>query len=101
MEIRVIIWRCLRGASRYVRSISSINGLYRSSAVRRGGSFFVGSGQAESTAFLTVRHDTLYLRSSSRIFRPEPVVGCSGSNEVFFAFGQFSTRARAEQQSIG
>jgi hypothetical protein len=36
-------------------------------AVGRGGGFFRGPGQAESTAFLTVRHDTLCLRSSSRI----------------------------------
>lgn len=39
-------------------------------AVRRGGGFFRGSGQTESTAFLTVRQDTLYLRSSSRILMP-------------------------------
>jgi hypothetical protein len=60
----------LRGASRSVRSISSITGLYGSSAVGCGGGFFRGFGQTESTAFFTVRHDTLYLRSSSRIFMP-------------------------------
>ncbi len=68
-EIRVIVWHCLRGASRSVRSISSITGLYGSCAVGRGGSFFRGSGQTESTAFLTVRHDTVHLCSSSRIFK--------------------------------
>ncbi|CAM5546321.1 hypothetical protein SALBM217S_02334 [Streptomyces griseoloalbus] len=50
--------------------MSSITGLNGSNAVGRGGSFFRGSGQTESTAFLTVLHDTLYLRSSSRIFMP-------------------------------
>jgi hypothetical protein len=59
-----------RGASRSVRSISSMTGLYGSRAVGRGGSFFLGSGQAESTALRTVRHDTLYLRSIGRIFMP-------------------------------
>ncbi|MFJ7494493.1 hypothetical protein ACIQZB_25430 [Streptomyces sp. NPDC097727] len=39
-------------------------------AVGRRGGFFRGSGQTESAAFSTVRHDTLYLRSSSRVFMP-------------------------------
>ncbi len=39
-------------------------------AVGRGGSCSLGSGQTESTALRTVRHDTLYLRSISRIFMP-------------------------------
>ena len=34
------------------------------------GSCFLGCGQTESTALRTVRHDTLYLRSISRIFTP-------------------------------
>ncbi|GAA2424355.1 hypothetical protein GCM10010421_08520 [Streptomyces glaucus] len=44
--------------------------MYGSSAVARGGSFFLGSGQTESTAFLIVRYDTLYLREISRIVMP-------------------------------
>lgn len=47
-----------------------MTGLYGSSAVGRGGNFLRGSGQTESTAFFAVRHDTLHLRSSSRIFMP-------------------------------
>ncbi|MER8162296.1 hypothetical protein [Streptomyces sp. NPDC094472] len=64
------VCRCLRGASRSARRIASITDLYGSSAVGRGGSFFRGSGQTESTALRTVRHDTLYLRSTSRIVMP-------------------------------
>lgn len=66
----MIVCRCLRGASRSVRSISSTRGLYGSSAVGLGGRCFLGSGQTESTALRTARHDTLYLRSISRIFIP-------------------------------
>ncbi|MEU5510810.1 hypothetical protein [Streptomyces fungicidicus] len=67
---RVTVCRCLRGASRSARRIPSTVALYGSSAVARGGSFFLGSGQTESTAFLIVRHDTLYLREISRIVMP-------------------------------
>ncbi|WP_405649965.1 hypothetical protein OG581_02155 [Streptomyces sp. NBC_01386] len=56
--------------SRSARSIPSITGLYGSSALCLGGSCFLGAGQTESTALGTVRHDTLYLRSISRIFMP-------------------------------
>ncbi|MFF5933200.1 hypothetical protein [Streptomyces sp. NPDC012508] len=44
--------------------------LVRSRGSGRGRSRFLGSGQTESTALRTVRHDTLYLRSISRIFMP-------------------------------
>ncbi|WP_069817512.1 hypothetical protein [Streptomyces sp. TP-A0874] len=42
----------------------------KDSAEGRGGSFFGGSGQAESTAFRTVRHVTQYLRSKARTDMP-------------------------------
>ncbi|MFC9623898.1 hypothetical protein ACFTXM_29195 [Streptomyces sp. NPDC056930] len=45
-------------------------GRFDDDAVGHYDGFFRGSGQTESTAFSTVRHDTLYLRSSSRIFMP-------------------------------
>ncbi|MGW7434072.1 hypothetical protein ACWGIN_31645 [Streptomyces sp. NPDC054861] len=44
--------------------------MYGSSAVARGGSFFRGSGQAEFTAFRTVRYVAPYLRSRARIDVP-------------------------------
>ncbi|WKX23275.1 hypothetical protein [Streptomyces sp. HUAS CX7] len=62
--------RCLHGASRPARRISSITGLYGSTTAARGGSFLRGSGQAESSAFQTVRHVTPCVRSSSRIDMP-------------------------------
>ncbi|MFD7517383.1 hypothetical protein ACFV85_21565 [Streptomyces niveus] len=69
-KIRVTVRRCLRGASRSARRISSITGFYESSLVARGGSFLRGSGPKESNAFRTVRHVTPCLRSSSRIDIP-------------------------------
>ena len=69
-KIRVTVCRCFRGASRSARSIWSITNLYGSKAVARGGSFFRGSGQAEFTAFRTVRYVTPYLRSRARIDIP-------------------------------
>lgn len=51
-RIRVTVCRCLRGASRSARKIPSITVLNGSSAVSRSGSFFRGSGQTESTAFV-------------------------------------------------
>lgn len=41
-----------------------------SSALARGGSFFLGCGQVEFTAFLTVRYVTPYSRSRARIDWP-------------------------------
>ncbi|MFB6513102.1 hypothetical protein ACFCW4_29650 [Streptomyces virginiae] len=67
-RLPLMVCRCLRGVSRSIRGISSMSCLYGSSAVGRGGSCFLGPGRTESTAFLTLRHDTLYLRSIFRVF---------------------------------
>jgi hypothetical protein len=52
------VCRCLRGASKSARSISSISGLSGSRRVALGASFFRGSGQADDNAFCTVRNPT-------------------------------------------
>jgi MFS family permease len=65
-KIRFTVCRCLRGASRSARRISSITGLNRSSFDDRGGGLFGGCGQAEASALTTVRRPTLYLRSRAR-----------------------------------
>jgi hypothetical protein len=69
VEDRLTVCRCLRGASRSARRISSITGL-NGSSFDPGGGLFRGRGQAEASALTTVRRPTLYLRSMARPDNP-------------------------------
>ena len=53
--MRATVWRCLRGASRSARKISSTTGLNGSNFDARGGSFFRGADHADAIAATTVR----------------------------------------------
>lgn len=66
-KIRVIVYRCLGGASRSVRSVPSIIGLYGSSAVGSGGSFSPGLRPDRVHGLLDRPHGTLSLRSLARL----------------------------------
>ncbi|MER5327092.1 hypothetical protein [Streptosporangium roseum] len=65
--MRLLVCRCLRGASRSSRSIRSMADLNASNRERRGGGFFRGCGQGDVSASRTVRRWTPYLRANARI----------------------------------
>jgi uncharacterized protein (UPF0303 family) len=54
-SMRATVCRCLRGASRSARKISSTTGLNGSNFDARGGSFFRVAGHADAIAATTVR----------------------------------------------